>query len=176
LTLVQKRKSIKILPGEKRLLETLYLTRRTSIEQYEELPDELRSLTNEWNDQTGRNDLPGDVLHYMRSRRKHSDWPRLEGAQRKSPVHRKFTADETEILVDIYREHVLPMDLGSDAIGYNDEIANLIEREFRMRAGRRVPGHELNAKLTRLRKRGLLPKLGKQGSGNDGGFQDFDAI
>jgi len=167
---------MKILPDEKRLLETLYLARRTSIEQYEELPDELRELTNEWNDRTGRTDLPGDVLHYMRGRRKHSDWPRLEGAQRESPEHRKFTADETEALVDIYRDHVLPMNLGSDAIGYSDEIVDLIAREFAMRMGKRVPGHELNSKLTRLRKRGLLPKLGKQEPGKDEGFKDLERI
>jgi hypothetical protein len=172
----KKRKSIRILPGEKRLLETLYLQRRTTIEQYEELPDELCELTNEWNNATGRTDLPGDVLHYMRGRRKHSDWPRLEGAQRKPPDHRKFTADETEALVDIYREHVLPMNLGSDAIGYSEEIVDLIAREFAMRTGKRVPGHELNSKLTRLRKRGLLPKLGNQEPGIDEGFRDLDAI
>ena len=169
-------KAILVQPDEKRMLETMYVRRRTTIEQYEELPDQLDALTKDWNSKTGRRDLPRELLHYMRTRRKAGQWVQLKGKQRKRPQHRTFTAEETEILVDIYREHVLPLELGSDGIGYDNEISELIAREFAMRTNSRVPAHELIAKLTRLRKRGLLPKVGKRQPSSDEGFRDLDAV
>ena len=100
----------------------------------------------------------------------------IRGEQRKSPAHRKFTPEETEVLVDIYREHILPRDNGSDDVGYDGEQLELIAKEFAMRVGTFVPAHHLNSKLTRLRKRGLLPKLGTRQPSTDDGFRDIDAV
>ncbi len=39
----------------------------------------------------------------------------------------------------------------------------LIAKEFFNNTGRIIPGCDLVAKITKLRKRGLLPKIGKRG-------------
>ncbi len=65
------------------------------------------------------------------------------------------------MLVGIYRENVSSIELGSDSIGYDEEIADLIAKEFAAEAGRIVPPGDLVATLTALRKRGVLPKVDK---------------
>ncbi len=162
-----RRKTIRILDHERRLLVEMYLRRRIPIDQFEDRPDDLDALVAEWNELTGRNDTAGEVHHYMRTQRKNGQWVRLDGDYESKPPQPFFSADETECLVAIYQVNVADHCTGSDAIAYDDGTANLIAKEFAGITGRIVPAHHLVAKLTALRKRGLLPKVGVQPGTSD---------
>lgn len=174
------KKSIRLYEHERALLVELYLRWRIPIDQFENRPEEWEAFNTEWKRQSGRNDLPGELLHYMRTQRKRGLWVRLEENARPAPPVADLSPEETEILVKIFREHVTELDNGSDVLAYDDEIAGLISKEFSAEAGRIVPAHELVAKLTALRKRGLLPKTGRwdreDGDSDDAGFTDIGEI
>ena len=157
-----RRKTLKILDHERRLLVEMYLRRRIPIDQFEDRPDDLGALVTEWNELTGRTDAAGEIHHYMRTQRKNGQWVRLDGDYETKPPQPFFSAEETECLVAIYQVNVADHDTGSDAIAYDEGTANLIAREFAGITGRIVPSHHLVAKLTALRKRGLLPKVAVQ--------------
>lgn len=170
------RPSIKIFAHEDRLLKDMYLARRVPIDQYENRPSELEQFAQEWAARTGRHDSGPDLVHYMRTKRKAGQWPRLNGDHQKRPPLAPFSPEETEVLVDIYYEHVVVFDHGSDSLGYEPEIAKLVAKEFYLRTRRRVRSHHLIAKLTALRKRGHLPKVGKRKRAEDEGLHDIDRI
>lgn len=162
-----RRQTIKILEHERRLLVEMYLRRRIPIDQFEDRPDDLDALAAEWNELTGRSDAAGEILRYMRTQRKNGLWVRLEGDHETKPPQPFFSAEETECLVAIYQVNVADRHTGSDGIAYDEPTANLIAREFAGITGRIVPAHHLVAKLTALRKRGLLPKVGVQPKRSD---------
>lgn len=86
----------------------------------------------------------------------------------------KLTAEETELLVDTFEEHVTVFEHGSDVLSYAPEISELVAEKFSAKIGRTIPVHLVVAKLTALRKRGLLPKVGRRQKGDDaGGFSDI---
>jgi hypothetical protein len=86
-----------------------------------------------------------------------------------------MSADQTEALVRIFHDNVTVLKNGSDVLAYEAEIAELIAREFEDETGDYIAPHLLVAKLTALRKRGLLPKIGNRGQDKDGiGFGDID--
>ena len=171
----QRQKSIRVNKSDRQALIALYCEHAIPIDQYDERRDELRELCDQWHALTGRQDAPTDVLHYMRTQRKNGRWVRLDGNHVKRPQHDEMSADDTELLVAIYREHASSIELGSDAIGYDDEIADLIAKEFSAEAGRVVPASILVATLVALRKRGLLPKIEKhvKDADEDIGFRDI---
>lgn len=90
----------------------------------------------------------------------------------KVPALPKFTAEQTEPLVKVFEEVVAMQGHGSDVIAYDEEISDLISKEFFALTVCTLPGHVLTAKLTALRKRGLLPKAIKKPK--DGSFGDID--
>ena len=82
---------------------------------------------------------------------------------------------QEELIKGLGREHVASIELGTDAIGYDAEIADLVAKEFAINAGRVVPGSDLVGALTALRKRGLLPQIEKRTDEDDDvGFDDID--
>jgi hypothetical protein len=171
-----RRKSIKLFDHDRRTLIELYARRRLPIEQYESRPEALQSFLEEWNRLSGRKDTAGDLMHYMRTQRKAGRWVRLGQDHESAPRTPELSAEETEVLVRIYSENVAALGLGSDVLAYDDEIADLIAKSFLEETGRFVPAYALVAKLTALRKRGLLPKVGEQTKEDDGGgFDDMDA-
>lgn len=164
-----RRKSIKLFPHERQALIDVYLKWQFAVDTYEKLPDELEAMTEEWGERCGRKDAPQDVFHYMRNERKCSRWVRFDGKHKEPPPMPAFTADEIEVLVDVYAKNVAELDYGSDTLGYDSQLADFIAREFADQTGRVVPARYLVAKLTALRKRGLLPKVSKPD-----GFGDID--
>jgi hypothetical protein len=174
-----RHKSIKLLPHERALLLKMYLEGRIAIEQYEARSIERERLAEEWNKLTGRSDAGSDLVHYMRTQRKRGLWVKLEGAALPSPPTPKFSAEETEVLVNIYTEEVAAMGVGSDVLAYEDELKTLIAKEFAGKTGRIIAADDLVAKLTALRKRGMLPKAADvpiAGKDADVGFGDIDNI
>jgi hypothetical protein len=153
-----RHKSIRVLPHERDLLVNMYLERRIPIEQYEHRSEELAAFVEEWNRLTGRTDTGAGLVHYMRTQRKQGLWVRFDGAHLAVPPAPDFSAEDIEVLVSIYADDVAAMGVGSDVLAYEDDLRALIEKEFADRTGRVVSGDDLVAKLTALRKRGLLPK------------------
>src|SRR6266702_1305650 len=75
--------------------------------------------------------------------------------------HRR-PAEHIEAIVGAYYAHVISLDVGSDVLAHDHEIAKTVVREFAKATGRRVPAPFLIGRLTKLRKRGLLPKVGNR--------------
>jgi len=171
-----RRATIKLNEHEARLIRERYLAWRIPLDQFEYRDGELGQFTDEWNSLSGRSDSPGELFRHMRTQRKRGRWPRLNGDHRPMAPLKPFSPEETEALVRIYYDHVIVFENGSDGIAYEPEIGKLIAKEFFHATSRRVPAHTLNAKLTSLRKRGLLPKIGKRGSPQDEGFRDIDEV
>jgi hypothetical protein len=171
-----RRKSIKLYPHEREFLVELYLKWRIPIDQFEGRPVDLDAFTATWAVHTGRNDTGGELIHYMRSQRKRGLWVKLEGDHLKAPERPDMTADEIEVLVAIFEDFVTSRNYGSDVLAYDDEITEEISREFFAQTGRTLPAHDVITRLTALRKRGLLPKVGKLPKPTDAGFDDIDQV
>ena len=175
--MAQRRKSIAVLPHERQVLVDLYLHFRIPIDQYEARPNELSQLTEEFHDLTGRVDGSGELIRYMRNQRKNSLWPTLDGNHQSSPPLPPLTADETILLIQIYKANVTDVFQNcTDVLAHNQEIADLIVSEFAQAVGRVVPAHILVPKLTALRKRGMLDKVDPSTHADEGniGFDDID--
>lgn len=173
-----RHKSLRLQPHEHEMLKEMYLERQIPIDQYEGRSTDLAALVEEWNTKTGRTDSGGDLIHYMRTKRKRGKWPTLDGAHQQKPAIRQFSAEDVETLVAIYREDIAAMGIGSDVIAYEPELRDLLVKEFATRTSEFVAADDLVAKLTELRKAGILPTAAdipkrKQ----DGiGFEDIEAV
>ena len=170
-----RRKSIGLLAHERKLLVNLYLKWRIPIDQFEKRPEEKRLFIEEWNKLSKRDDDAGDVIHYMKTQRKRSLWVTFDGNHEPTPPTVDLSAEETEILTDIFYDNCTVLESGSDVLSCDDELADLIAREFAANAGRIVPAHDLLGKLTALRKRGLLPKVGELPS-KEPGWEDMNEV
>jgi hypothetical protein len=169
-----RRKSIGLFAHDRQLLVELYVKSRIPIDQFDERPDGARRFMAEWKRLSGRDDTLDSLIHYMKTQRKRSLWVRLDGDHEKPPPKVKLSAEETEQLVDTFYEYVTVFEHGSDVLSYTPEIAELVAEKFSARIGRTIPAHLVVAKLTALRKRGLLPKVGRRQKGDDaGGFSDI---
>ena len=62
-------------------------------------------------------------------------------------------------MVQIYVEDVLVFGRGSDFLASNEEVRDLVSREFAARTNKIIPGLRLAAILEAKRKAGLLPLL-----------------
>lgn len=154
-----RRPCIKLTPPEKRTLEELYIRRRVPTDQFKERRDELVALVEEWCKLAGRVELVDEVARYMINRRKNHDWPTLGENHVPSLKHEELSADEADILVQIYVEHVLVFGRASDILASDEQIRDLVSREFAGRTNRIVPGLRLAANIETMRKAGLLPLL-----------------
>jgi hypothetical protein len=114
----------------------------------------------------------------MRNERKCGRWPVFNGNHQTAPPLPDFSPDEIELLIAIYSENVAAMGEGSDNIAYDGETAQLIAKRFAEATGRIVPPHQLVAKVTAIRKRGLLPPVQKieADSEEDAGFTDINDV
>lgn len=172
-----RRRSIKMRPDERAELVKLYLELKIPVDQYEHRPEDLAHLSTSWNAATGRSESTGDILHYMRNQRKCGKWVTFDGAHEPVPPRAKFSADDVEVLVEIYHEHVAGLGVGSDYLAYDEQFQQFLSREFADRRGRVVAPGELVAKITELRKRGMLPKIEtSDDDAEDLGFGDIDAV
>lgn len=171
-----RKKALRLFEHEERLLVEIYLRMLIPIDQYEQRPKELQALTAEWNARSGRDDVSGDLIHFMKNRRKAKRWVRFDGKHLQTPAATdELSAAHIEILVAIYQDHVTAFQHGSDVLSCEPQLAELIAREFAERAGVSIPTHSLVPKLTALRKRGLLPKV-SDNVASDLGFKDIDEV
>lgn len=172
-----KRTSIRLNPHERKILVELYLNRRIPVDQYEPRRNDLVMLASAFCKHSGRQDSPEDVLHYMRTQRKRGRWVKLDGKHVKRETTLCLSADEKEVLIQIYRDNVSVLGNGSDTLAYEPEVADLIAKEFASETSRIVPAHELVAELTLIRKVGLLPGVEKEVVKDlDVGFDDIEDV
>lgn len=173
-----QKKKINLLPHERDSLVKLYLKWRIPIGQFQRRPNELDSFVAEWRSLTGRTDTGGELIHYMRNQRQQALWVRLEDKALPAPPLAKFTAEEGELLVQLYTKYVTAAGEGSGVLDQEPEIAKNIANEFAEITGRIVAPNDITAKLTALRRRGTFPKVGRTVSHAsptpDVGFADID--
>jgi len=168
-----RRKAIKLLPHERQVLVDLYLHFRIPIDQYEGRPNDLAAFVDRWHQLTGRSDSSGELIHYMIVKRKQKLWVTLDGNHRPPPAPPELSADDKEILVTIFRDYVATLQHCSDVLAYDEQLADLVAREFAERTGRIVPAYQLIVALTALRKRGKLDRI-EPIDDDDVGFGDID--
>jgi hypothetical protein len=165
-----------LLAHERKLLVKLYFKWRIPIDQFEKRPEEKQAFVDEWNKLSGRHDDPGEVIHYMKTQRKRGLWVTFDGAHEATPPTVNLSAEHTEVLTDIFYDQCTLLENGSDVLAFDDELADLIAKEFAANTGRIVPAHQLVAKLTALRKRGLLHKVSELPKNPEPGFEDIDEV
>lgn len=178
-----RRSSILILPDEREMLWELYREYRIPSDQYRRRPKELDRFTGAWNGLTNRSDSSGELLHYIITQRKQKRWFTFDGThQRLSAMPEDFlTNHEWSILRAIYEEQLIPLELGSDNLAYDDLLALNLSREFYDRAGRVVHGRLLFAAIMQKRKRGDWVKLPRSREANPNErrmrpFGDIDSV
>jgi predicted deacetylase len=171
-----RRKSIGLLAHERQLLIELYLKWRIPISQFKKRPEDQRLFVAEWNKRSQRLDDEVEVIHYMRTQRKRGLWVTLDGDHLAGPPMMEFSAEDTEVLVVIFRENISLLGAGSDVLSHESELMDLVAKEFAANTGRIVPNHELLTKITALRKRGLLPKAEHIDADDVAGFEDIDDV
>jgi hypothetical protein len=167
-----RRKKIKVLPHDRKLLVKVYLKYRLPIEQLEARPAELAAFTKEFNRLTGLKHTEHELLHYMRTERKNGDWVKLGRNCQPPPPLPEMTGDEIEALVVIFEENVAILGRGSDDIAYDPEISELLVKSFFEHTGRGLPAHEIIRMLTALRKRGLLTNVSEIPQSDSSGYAD----
>jgi hypothetical protein len=158
--MAKRKKSISLLPHERKVLEDVYVRFKIPRDQYEARPTDLAKLTEEFNGLTGRVECSGELIRYIRNRQKNKDWPTFDGSHLIAPLLPPITAEEEGLLIQIYKANVTDVFANcTDALTHNPELASLIATEFATAAGRVVPAYILVTKLTALRKRGLIDKI-----------------
>lgn len=160
----------RLLPHERELLKSLYTQHRIPTDQYKRRPEDLGRLTEQWNTLTGRDDEPGEILHYMIAQRKQKKWPRL------GKNHEKLASVPADVLSvkewTLLRQAYSELDTGSDNYAFDAQLRAELEKRFARNAKRIVPSIILCAAIEAKRKRGLWVKIG----GEDEPFADMDAV
>jgi hypothetical protein len=161
--------------AEDQLLRHLYREFRIPTDQYQRRPADLDRFVTTWNGLAERSDSAGEVLHYMVTKRKNSQWVTFDGDhESQPPMPHNFTASELVCLEAIYQEIVVPLDLGSDNIAFDEQLAARVSAEFFRRTRQVVGGRVLLAAIMVRRKRGDWVTLPPGGAGT--GFSDIDEV
>lgn len=176
------RKSIRVSPDEERLLTTMYYEALVPSDQYSRRPGFLRRFTAVWNEATGRSDSPGELVHWIVTRRKRPKGRpgRLEALGEghkcmRSPGQDALTPEQWEVLDDLYRE----LNVGSDNFVFDEALADRLVEMFFERTGVHIPAILLVAALIARRKDGFLGRLDPNdpgGEDRDLGFGDIDEV
>lgn len=177
-----RRMTISIVPHDVELLKQLYLEFGIPLEQYEKHPEDFIRFMGRWTVMSGRSDDPGDILHYMRTKRKAGEWVTFGGNHRISPpLDYSLSREEGITLVSIYEQVFAPRGIRPDSFSYDSALAGGLTDTFAHETARVIPGSILASILIDIRKDGSLPRMGRgtdgDGDGGDGmRFGDIDQI
>ena len=168
-------------PDEDQLLRKFYKHARIPVDQFKKRPpDDLESFVRNWNRATNRSDKPDEILHYVMTKRKNGDWPRLDGNHKSAPsIHNliEFNERDWETLLAVYEQVVVPQDIGTDSLVHDDELAELVAYKFCQATGQAIPSHLLVAAIMAKRKRKDWVKLPSSGEARRGlDFNDLDDL
>ncbi|WP_145034666.1 hypothetical protein [Caulifigura coniformis] len=159
------------------MLRRLYKLWRIPTDQFDKRPEDKARFVRAWNLRSSRDDSEGDLMHYMKTKRKGGNWEKL-GAdhQRYSAGSVQFSDEELKAAEEIYNRLFASAGIGSDNIGYDQKMADMLSSEFAIATGRIVNGTIIYAALMAIRKRGNLVKAGRVQRGSQHGFGDIDEI
>jgi hypothetical protein len=168
---------------EDALLRQLYLDFRIPIDQYRkpQRHAELAGFVRAWNEATGRDDSPEDVLHYMMTMRKRGKkgpgWPTFNGNYEPlaGPRSEVLSEDQWNHLREVYAELFITQEIGSDELAFNGGLRTALARAFHQRTGRRISGELLHALIEAKRKRGLWIAF-REDARHSMRFRDINAI
>src|SRR4051812_44404072 len=90
--MAKRRKSIRLSPDEHDALSQLYTVFGIPSDQYAKRPDDLGRFVNHWRNLTERSDSSGELMHYIKSRRKKGRWVTFDGK------HERLQANSEEAL------------------------------------------------------------------------------
>lgn len=86
------------------MLIKLYLEMRIPIDQFSERTEELQELVDLFKEGSGRSERSDDLVHYMKNQRKCGQWVKLDGNHAPTPPHETLSAEDMEVLIDVYKE------------------------------------------------------------------------
>lgn len=153
-----RRNCILLNPIEHETLARLYVEKRIATDRYMHRPNDLRDLTAAFNGLTGREDAPGDILHYMQTKRRRAGlWPKFDGTHIRLPVvlGRLVDDDQAEILKLLHQE----LGEGPERFVHHRDLGVQLERRFFEETGVRRRAYVLATAMMELRKQGNLPTL-----------------
>jgi hypothetical protein len=127
-----------------------------------------------WNGLTGRREAAPDVLHYMITRRKKSNWEKLgrDAGGTFSRQRLDLSIEEIAHLDSIHEE----FQVASDNFALIPELAQRLQHEFGRRTGRIVPPMVLAAEMINRRKAGGLATLKPKQAAQDLRFSDIGQV
>ncbi len=134
------------------LLVELYLKYRIPVDSFDGFPAEKAAFVQEWRTLSNCSDTAQDLVHYMRVQRKTARWVQLGDNHRSLPPLPELTAEQTEVLVGIYYDNVTVLENGSDVLSYDEDISELIAKEFHEETDLYIEPYVLVTKLTALRR------------------------
>jgi len=178
--MAKRRKSIRLSPDEDQLLRTLHRQSGIPDGQFPQRPRFWTRFTEVWNEATGRNDSPEEILHYIMTRRKRpmgrpgrwepfgSDYERL-----RTPEPSLLTGEQWEVVDALYVE----MGLGADNFLIDTDARAELLKRFAARTGEHLSDLLFVAAMIARRKGARLPKIGQSSDGEgDVGFGDIDEV
>ena len=150
-------KTLTLQPDEDALLRARYLHYQIPSDQYSRRPDELRLFLRDWNALSGRHDKEGELLHYIKTKRKNKQWVTFEGEHKKQPRVPLPPLDDSHrpAFDEIYTQ----LNAASDHYPYNPQLAKRFAQFFHSRTGLQLSVKEVQILMLDRRKQGLLPKL-----------------
>jgi hypothetical protein len=166
---------MKLNDEQKLSLEALYLHHAVPLDQLRRTPAVLSAITSAFNNVTGLEVEPGELLRYMITRRKKSQWPTLgDRAKRFPQAIKQLTEHQRSLLRDVYEE----LDVTSDEILLCPKFAKRLVALFAERSGAIFPSNVLVPALFQLRKRGMLPSLREEtvATADAGAFSDIAEV
>lgn len=169
----QNRRCIRLSPDENNLLRTLHKQSGVPDGQFPQRPSFWREFTDTWNEATGRNDSPEELLHYIVTQRKQAKWFRFDGDYERlaTPSFDLLSDEEWKVVETIY----VDMGHAADNFLYDGELRSELLARFIQRTGRHIPDLVFSAALIARRKRGWLPKTESRDH-NSIGFSDLDDV
>ena len=164
-----RRSCIRLNRIEHETLARLYVGKRIATDRYMHQSNDLRDVTDAFNGLTGRSDAPGDILHYMQTKRRRKGlWPTLDGTHIRLPVvlGRLVDDEHKEVLKKLYTE----LGEGPERFVHHRDLGAKLEQRFFEETGTHRRAYVLATAMMELRKQGELPKLDQ----TNRGFDDFD--
>lgn len=171
-----RRIAIRLTRDLDQMLRRQYKQWRIPRGQLKSHPDYLDAFTEEFNGRAGTNFASSEILHYIDTQQKitarlEEPWPTFAGAHKVlPPVANVFTHEHLAVLKGLWREHIMPLNLGTDGFAYRDNLVELLASRFEKATKLKVPGMILAARIETERKHGNWLCL------KNAGFDDLDLI
>lgn len=172
--MTRTRRALQLSADEKEALKMLYVAVGVTTDNLPRVPDILQALADDFNALTDRNDSKEDLLHYMITRRKKKDWPKIGRGKQPEDAGMVLDLDveDWQHIDAIYEELQIP----SDNFAFDEQLATKFAHEVAKRTTKVLPPMLLAAAIVTRRKRARLATLKPRPSDNDLAFRDIDEV